>query len=162
MSLILPDLVTLLSFNGKWDLYIEEIYKRFKTDFIESKPTYKSQQVNVRKHPYHKEKEGCFWHLISEGNIEEDRLPDLRRCERISWIRPIIENYNSNNICCWISNKSERKRVLIALDDFSYLVVLEPRPSFTLLITAYYLEKSHSVKKKKQEFENWKKAGGTF
>lgn len=34
-------------------------------------------------------KEATFWHMIQEGRIEEDRTPDIRRCERIRWPKPI-------------------------------------------------------------------------
>jgi hypothetical protein len=29
--------------------------------------------------------------MIQEGRTEDERTPDLRRCERIRWPRPIIE-----------------------------------------------------------------------
>jgi hypothetical protein len=32
-----------------------------------------------------------FWHLTQQA-VEEDRTPDLRRCERIRWVRWVIEN----------------------------------------------------------------------
>lgn len=33
-----------------------------------------------------------FWRVISDGELEDDRLPDLRRCERITWIAYLIAN----------------------------------------------------------------------
>jgi hypothetical protein len=33
-----------------------------------------------------------FFHLVQEGPIEDDRVPDLRRCERIRRVRWVIEN----------------------------------------------------------------------
>jgi hypothetical protein len=32
-----------------------------------------------------------FWHMITEGGLDdEERIPDLRRCERIAWVPHLI------------------------------------------------------------------------
>src|SRR4030066_170192 len=57
-----------------------------------------------------KGKEATFWHLISEGKSEKDRLPDLRRCERIRWPRPIIEHHDRLTIKFWGPERKGGKR----------------------------------------------------
>ena len=39
--------------------------------------------------------------LVQEGKVEDDRTPDLRRCERIRWPRPIIEHESEDSILVW-------------------------------------------------------------
>ncbi len=48
----------------------------------------------MKKHPLVDGKEYTFYHITHKGNIENDRTPELRRCERIGWARPVIENGN--------------------------------------------------------------------
>ncbi|MNH30689.1 hypothetical protein D3C79_909980 [compost metagenome] len=46
-----------------------------------------AKRLGLKRHPVIQGKEATFWHMISEGNDEAERLPDLRRCERIRWPR---------------------------------------------------------------------------
>ena len=47
------------------------------------------------------EKPFTYWHLISEGEVEWDRKPDIRRCERIAWARDILNNAEDKRIKTW-------------------------------------------------------------
>ena len=87
----LPPLVLLESFGGNWTEYIEEVYAQFKRDFVDSKPSFRGVRMGLKRYPMEQGKEGTFWHMTSEGKVEADRLPDLRRCERIGWPRTLIE-----------------------------------------------------------------------
>ena len=31
--------------------------------------------------------------MISEGKVETERTPDISRCERIAWPRPMMDNF---------------------------------------------------------------------
>ncbi len=91
----LPDLVLLNSYENSWNKYLEALYAFYKADFLNSKPKYRNMDIGVKRLPLYKNKESNFWHLIQEAyetKKEEDRIPDLRRCERIRWPRPVIEN----------------------------------------------------------------------
>jgi hypothetical protein len=88
----LPPLVCLPDYGGNFETYIEAVYSCFKSDFVDNKMYFRGQPISLKKHPQFQEKEFVFWHLTSEGNVENERIPDLRRCERISWIKPILEN----------------------------------------------------------------------
>ena len=79
----LPPLVRLDDYGGYWDRYEEALYQHFQDDFLESRPEAITKPVSIRHHPKYKGKEWAFWHLISSGRIEQERLPDFRRCERI-------------------------------------------------------------------------------
>lgn len=95
---VLPPLLLLEDFGHNWDEYFEAIYKIFCRDFVVSKPNFEGKRFALKKHPMIKGKEATFWHIISEGRLEDNRLPDLRRCERIGWPRPIIEAFRTKQV----------------------------------------------------------------
>ena len=97
----LPDLVLFENYGGKWEKYLNAIYKYFSKDFVDNKPCYKGIKLALKKHPMEQGKEATFWHLISEGKKEEDRIPDLRRCERIRCPGLIIEHDTDENLKVW-------------------------------------------------------------
>jgi hypothetical protein len=80
-------LVRLEDHGGDWQRYIDAVYAVFYGDFIASQPRFRGRPVVIGKQIIDG-KERTFWHATSEGNIEVQRTPDLRRCERIGWIRP--------------------------------------------------------------------------
>lgn len=148
----LPALILLSEYGGNWELYLEAIYEVFKKDFIEFKPQVFKMRIGIKRHPIEKGKEAGFWHLISEGRVEGERTPDLRRCERIRWPRPMIEAVNSGRIKHWKNTSRGDTRIVIALEDFSYIVVLSERKGYFLLWTAYCVERDHRRKKLEREY----------
>jgi hypothetical protein len=149
----LADLVTLGSCNDQWDVYLSVVYAVFHDDFVSSKPRFDGRRFAVRTNPMQNGKEAGFWHLISEGTVEAERTIDIRRCERIRWPRPIIEAFAGDDVRCWRNQRGSDERILIAIDDFSYLVVLSDRGSHVLLITAYHVPRGHRKKKLEREYE---------
>jgi hypothetical protein len=55
-------------------------------------------------------------------------------------------------IAAWMNERNNRKRVLLAVLDFSDVLVLEPRQDYCLVITAYYVEQSHRRAKLEREY----------
>ena len=92
----LPEIIKLSDYSGDWNKYLIVIYRIFKRDFFKSPPKFEKKKVCVLVKPITDGKECGFWHLISEGKVEENRTTDLRRCERINWPKPIIINCNKN------------------------------------------------------------------
>jgi len=149
----LPPLVRLDDYGGYWDRYEEALYQHFQDDFLESRPEAITKPVSIRHHPKYKGKEWAFWHLISSGRIEQERLPDFRRCERIRWPRPLIESWGEDRVRAWEKGPKRDRRLLIALLDFSYLVVLASKRDHLVLITAYCIEQAHERRKLEREWE---------
>jgi hypothetical protein len=108
----------------------------------------------MKLHPVSQNKEATFWHVISSGEDEEQRTPDMRRMERVGWIRPIIDSCkDEKRVCCWNEERNGAKRPNIAVPDFSYVVVLEERKDFVMLWTAIYVEAAF----KREKFRSkWK------
>jgi hypothetical protein len=152
----LPKLITLNDHEGDWRKYCEAIYEIFQRDFIDSKPVYATKRFALKRHPEYDGKAATFWHLISEGKVEEERTPDFRRCERIAWPKPIIEAIGNDNVCLWKNKRGRNERILIAVEDFSYVVVLDDREDFVLLWTAFYVEYPNRRRRMKQEYEKWR------
>lgn len=103
------------------------------------------------------EKVATFWHIISEGPIEEERLPDIRRCERIRWPRAIIENSEDAGIKVWENENKGEKRVCLWLEQQEYLVVLGFRGVNYVLWTAYCVTEQHRKRKLQREYESYHK-----
>jgi len=149
----LPDLVLLSDYGGDWLRYLEAVYEIFWHDFVVSPPAmFDGKRFALKRHPLEQGKEATFWHLISEGKVEQDRVPDLRRCERIRWPRAIIDA-DESVVCRWKIQRGSDQRIVIALEDFSYVVVLTDRGEYVLLWTAYQVERNHRRESLKREYE---------
>ena len=143
----LPELEHFSKYGGDWDRYLDAIYDIFRHAFVESKPTFRGQRLGLKRHPIERGKEATFWHMISEGKDESARTPDFRRCERIRWPRPIIENEQDPALKVWTENRGNENRIHLWLEAEGYLVVLAQRKNFTLPWTAFYVEHPHQRKK---------------
>ena len=161
----LPKLEFWNDYGNNWDEYQDMLYSIFKTDFIENHPVFEGKQVNIRKHPIEYGKEEAFYHVTCQDYLKNgERVPDFRRCERIRWVRAFIENYNCDSAQCedckgvkiWNESYKSAIRVHILLEEERYMVVVEPRDSYCLLITAFYFEHDHSLRKKLQHYEMYK------
>lgn len=150
-----PPLVLFEDYSGDWDAYLEAIYELFRQDFVTSIPIYPDRRWALKRHPLVKGKEATFWHIITEkGTIEDERLPDLRRCEHIRWPRWMLNAVGSNEIRVWRTRRGTEERVLLSLPDFSYLVVLTDRKDYIFLLTAYLVEHSHRRRSLQNDYEN--------
>ena len=154
----LPPLVLFEDFKGNWDAYLDTIYMYFKQDFVESRPVFQGRRLGLKRHPLAHGKDATFWHMISEGQEEENRIPDFRRCERIRWPKPVIEHENDPKVKYWVSVKRKEDRVHIWLEEEDYVVVLADRRGFLLPWTAFLVTRPHTKGKLRKEYEKyWKK-----
>lgn len=149
----LPALVLLEQYGRDWGKYIEGVYGYFKKDFVESKPRFENRDVGLKRYPFYQNKESAFWHLTSEGEVQENRLPDMRRCERIRWPRPVIEHCLHKSIRCWRNKRGQEKRIVLWFFENDYVVILADRGTYVLLWTAYPVTYNHTREKLQKEFE---------
>lgn len=155
----LPPLVRLEDSGGDWATYEETIYSWFKRDFLDSLPRWPGKRVGLKRHPQSKGKEATFWHFISEGSDEAERLPDLRRCERIRWPRPTMEAFpnrkpaTGDRIVWWKNERRNEERYLLSLPDFSYLMVVADRGGYVLPWTQFAVERPHQRQKYQKEHD---------
>lgn len=149
----LPELVTMESFGGNWASFFNAVYNYFHQDFVVNKPVFRGKRLGLKRHPEYDGKSATFWHMMSEGSVEEERTPDIRRCERIRWPKSIIDNDSDTNIKVWAEKKGGNKRIHIWFEQEGYLVVLDDRRDYILPWTAFYIEREHERKKYDKRFE---------
>lgn len=154
----LPPLMLLAECGGDWSAYENVLYECFTSEFLRSKPGWPGRRVNLKRHPMSKGKEATFWHFISEGQIEAERQIDLRRCERIRWPRAIMEAFTGqrpipgDRIVWWRNERNGEGRYLLALPDFSYLLVVADRGEYVLPWTQYHVDRPHRQEKYRKEY----------
>lgn len=153
----LPALIRLADSNGDWNRYVEMVYRYFRQDFIRNPLMFAGQPIQLKRHPMEQGKEAVFWHLVSEGEIEADRLPDLRRCERIRWVRPIIEHAATDSVKVWENTRKGEIRICLWCEEAEFLVILAKRSTYYLLWTAYPIVEEHRKRKLRKEYEAYKK-----
>lgn len=150
----LPDLIAFNDYGGDWSAYEDGLYKVFVRDVLQHDLRFRGAKVTARRNPEHERKWAGFWHLISEGRVEDDRLPDLRRCERLTWIRWVIENADaSDDVDVWENRRGRETNTLLWLQE-AFLVVLSSRSENFLLKTAYFTERQHRINKLRRERDN--------
>lgn len=154
----LPPKIYYEDYESDWSKYEIELYSVFREDFIESKPTYNNKVVTIRRHPIEFGKEECFFHVTCvDYNNDGIRVPDFRRCERVRWIRSIIEKADGDPLAVliWKKRYKANYRVHLLCESERYMVVLEEREHYCLLITAFYIEREHTLRKKLKEYTDY-------
>ena len=149
----IPQPIALEDFNGDWHLYLNAIYEVFKQDFLTSPVVFNNKIVSIITEAIFDGKERSFWHIISDEHkgtpkCDKNRIPNLERCSKIVWVKPLITDLNScKHYKVWVQfhDKTNRNRYFIWCTNIDYLVILEDRKSFFKLITAYPVRKSKKV-----------------
>lgn len=142
----LPPLLRLQDFNGNWQKYIDAVFAIFYRDFLENRAHFSGKPVACRGQPLVKGKEEGFWHCVSEGPFEDQRLPDLRRCESIPWIKAILSQQQAPEVQVWYARKRREMRAYVWYRE-EYLIVLGVRKSYFQLITAFCTDRAHTRKR---------------
>ncbi len=157
----LPSPVQYADFGGDWERFIEEVYNRFVRDFLNDfnrrQLRFEGIPLSLRRHPLVRGKEASFWHLVSTGNIEEERLPDFDRCECISWARAIIDNANDRFVKRWENTRDGNTNICLWLESENYIVVLGKRNGYVILLTAYFAQE-YKRKKFQREYDEYIKS----
>lgn len=130
-------------------------YLNFKTMDYDVEPIKNIQSINSQ--------ESIIMQLADSTN-PNDRIPDPRRAERIGWNKPIIENYlcdeNCNNcekILYFEKYYKKNVRAYFLFKNVKFLVIIEKREKYNLLITGYYVEYENAMNKFLREYEQYKK-----
>ncbi|KKP58643.1 MAG: Phage P1-like protein [Candidatus Moranbacteria bacterium GW2011_GWF1_34_10] len=158
----MPKLILLEDHDGNWEIYFEKVFGIFKKDFMAGNLKCNGINVIYIHNPEYKGKPFSFWHLISEGKIEDQRLPEIRRCERIGWPKAIIENSNDNSVKAWVVKRHNRKgknqnRLCLCFGEWEYLVVLTVRKNLYVLCTAYPITFERRKYQLRKEYEEFRK-----
>ncbi len=160
----LPALVSLEDMPGadsaaKWPVYLECIYHIFRKQVVEAGLIFQGLPIKCRYQKPYAVKHASFWHLMSEGEIEEQRTPDFDRCARIPWIAPVIGHADDPSVVRWwkhdrATTRGTKIRVVLWLFQHDYAVILEPREGCCFLITTYCVRPGQKLKFEK-EWKAW-------
>lgn len=164
----LPNIIDFPDLN-KWKEYENDLYKLFVENFIQSHPIFNNKPVHIKRFPLDGNREHAFTHLTCKTESDNpkdvnDRSPDFRRAERLNWIKPVIEHYpcledciDCNKIKYWEELFKNKVRINLFFEDFRYIIVLEDRGNYYLLITAYYIHYDGVIQKKKMKYLQYEK-----
>lgn len=159
----LPELIDFNDYNNDWHKYDDYLYSIFSKHFLENHPYFMGKEVYPRQHPMYNGKFESYYHITC-GHYKdvEERAPDFRRCERIKWPKALIENSmckckpNCDNYIIWKKKYKNKYRYSLLLKDEKYLVILEERPRYFILISAFPLTYSHAYHDQLKYYENAK------
>jgi len=149
----------ILAFDGDWAAYEDRIYEAFMDSFVRARVRFHGLPVNSQYRPATNGKGFSFWHLISEsqgpGSQEQERTPDLRRCERVQWVAWSIgeADRDAPDIKWWENKRGRNTHVVIWLEGHDYAVILAKRHGYYLLKTAYTGIKPHRRKAFQREHD---------
>ena len=150
------------------DEYLDALYQTFLSDLVRSNLYWKTPatRISLRRQPIIEGRHAIFWHIVSGGSdIETEREHDEERCVRIGWIRPILEQFNQDFpdeqlVHWWISPdpRWRGRRYGLASDDYDYVVFIEERRDYALLISAYYVDRQRRRDRFRDEHDGfWEK-----
>lgn len=164
----LPPLILLKDHDGDWTKFEEAVYAQCKRDLINSTPDFKIKRFVFDK-KMSQGRELRYWHLVSEGPVEPDREPNIERCEKIAWIKPIVEEPHNPRVCAWKNTRPRKngkggidRRIILSTTDFSYVVIFDDKDTYAYLLTAFPITNEYQQEKHRKQYEDWKKAGGAF
>lgn len=155
----LSPIVKLEDFDGNVQSYLEHIFSIFKNDFIDNRPSFQGRGVLHDRKDDNGRPQG-FVHITTEENHNSgERELCLRRCERIGWIKLIIENSHDPVVLVWVKElhspkRKWVKRTFLFLEKESFLVILEEIKYGFYMITAIYVD---SEKQKEKHLRDHKR-----
>lgn len=153
-------LPAIIPFGGDWHRYVEEIYQIYVDSIANAGLTFNGLKVSCQFRPESQGKHFGFWHVISEGKVEDDRTPDFRRCERITWIAYLITNAETEaDISWWENKRGTDTHVVIWHEAENFAVVLAKRKDYYLLKTSY-CPQSGRVRTFVKERDNYRRQKG--
>lgn len=146
-----PDLLRFADFGGDWSSYEDELNRVFMAEIARAGLVFRGAAVNCRRHDEVAGRWASYWHLVQEGRVEENRTPDLRRCERLRWVPWLIQNAVAHpEIDEWQNTRGTEVNTLLWFRE-EYLVILGQRNGYWLLRSAYCTEKSGRIAQLRKE-----------
>ncbi|MFQ5861494.1 MAG: hypothetical protein ACE5IC_00040 [Candidatus Brocadiales bacterium] len=132
----------------------DTLYSIFARDFKNTQPIYEGYIVWF--FPEMEDgKEVVFWHLTHRDDKNTgERLPDLRRSERLPWARKMLDNPDKPEILAWDYKEGDGSiKTYVWLKDYDYLVLMKKYPNESRrLITSYYIDFPHKRRKLERKY----------
>lgn len=151
----LPEIIEINEFGGDYHSFNDAVYAIFRNDFVINKHIFEGKRLGLKAHPIVDGKEYTYYHFTHSGDIENERIPDFRRMERMGYPKPIIDKSKCISLKVWRNKRGRKNRILILHEEAQYLVILDDRIDFILPWTAYFIEYKHRLQKYLKEYEEY-------
>lgn len=159
----LGPLILLGDYTGDSVAYIDAVYAVFVRDFVTTIPQFKGKKVLFDR-ATEEGRPRTFNHITTEeDHASKQRVLSLRRCERIGWIKSILENADDPAVLVWEKEQKTSKgravRTYLYLEQEKFLVIVEELSHGHYLITAIYVDLPHQHRKHLKAYAAYKKGG---
>ncbi|HEX7948883.1 MAG TPA: hypothetical protein VF494_00935 [Candidatus Limnocylindrales bacterium] len=154
----LPPLMLFGDHGSSWKRYIDALYKVYCDAFVNNKVRFRGGLVTVRWQPPEDGRGYTFNHITTGDEPGVGRVLDFRRCERIAWLKAMLEA-DESKVRIWETPRGARTHVVVALPDFSFAIYLDRvagRGTYHLL-TAYHIESERKRERMQKEWEAFEK-----
>jgi hypothetical protein len=171
----MPDCLPEMAIVYPWtSTTYEMLYKIFCRDIRDHIPQYMGHNVWIYR-DMEDGKEILFWHLTTRTSkqkmiprrklkfypdnqvcSEPERLPDLRRCERLPWVKPLIERSSEPEVLSWDYEECDLTiKTYIWVKDYDFVVIMKKySDGKRRLITSFYVDENYKRDDFKRKYEN--------
>lgn len=106
----------------------------------------KAQKIPRRKQKVHKNK---------KIELQQSRSADLRRCERLPWVKPVIENHLDKQVLSWFFLEGDGAiKKYLWLKGHNHVVIMKKIKYKFRLITAFYVDREYTRRQLNKKYEN--------
>jgi len=156
-----PELLELASYTEQErNVCLKKIYDRDIQDYI---LTFRGKRIYPTKHENDSSTFAThFSHMTTKEFVEiesgkeiKKRSFDIKRSERLHWVKTHIEETSKENDIVVFSNEYPKVRTYIWNKKEKYVVILEPQKKSNAyyLLTAYYLDEKRGVKQLENNYK---------
>lgn len=139
----------------------EDLYEIFKRDFINSQPLFQGNKIWFYPEKANG-KELIFWHMTERDEGDDKAKPsgtrtaDFRRCERLPWARPMLDNSTDSALLVWDYDEGKGgTKTYVWLQHFDYVVIMKKYPDGRRrLVTSFWLEFDSKKRNLRKKYEN--------
>ncbi len=146
----------MLNVNPWTETTYDALYQLFCDTLKNSRPVYRGAEVWFFL-DMEDGKEKIFWHLTSRDDKETgERLPDLRRSERLPWVRPMIDQPDQSDVLDWDFEEGDGTiKTYIWLKEYDFVVIMKKYPDENRrLITSFWIEYNNTRRKMQKKYDN--------
>ena len=169
----LPEILVVIPWGAQT---YEMLYRVFCLDIRDTQLRYEERDVWFFKEQVEDGKEKLFWHLTdrkpeperiprrkqkfyppgqTHTKDESDRLPDMRRCERLNWVKPLIEHPSDPDVLAWDYEEGNGDiTTYVWIKKHRFLVLMKKmRNGSHRLLTSFYVDE-HRIKGFQRKYES--------
>ena len=172
-----PEIIELNDFGGDFNLYQQRLLQVYQRDLWNGRLTFNGLRVVPRVHKKYRVGglilDHTFAHITTKGDIEDDRVLDIRRCERLVYIKPIIENCLHNDVKIWENSRFDKKgneivSVVLWCEKINSKVILtrrrgtRGRDDYYTITSFYLVNQGHKIRQLNKEYEEYVQVNGEF